>query len=69
VKPMSHPRWSILAGALITAVGLAVAATAPVVGTAPVSRVQSQQELGGVILLVGWAVLAWAIHRLGRTGP
>jgi hypothetical protein len=63
------PRLAVLAGALVTAAGLVVAAMAPVVGTAPVTRVQAQQVVGGGIILVGWAILAWSIHRLGRMGP
>lgn len=56
----------ILLGAILTAAGLAVAATAPVVGTVPIDRVQVQQVFGGVILLLGWALLATGIHRFGR---
>jgi hypothetical protein len=60
------PRRLILAGAIVTAFGLAAAATAPVVGTAPLERVRPQQEAGGAIVLVGWGLLAWGIHRFGR---
>jgi hypothetical protein len=65
----ARPRHLILAGALVTAAGLAVAATAPIVGTAPAPTVHPQQELGGAVVLVGWALLAYAIHRLGRSDP
>jgi hypothetical protein len=61
-------RRLILAGALVTAAGLAAAATAPVVGTVPLDHIQPQQEVGGVIVLAGWALLAWGIHRFGRSG-
>jgi hypothetical protein len=57
----------IVAGALTTAVGLVVAATAPIFGTAPLDRIQHQQASGGLVVLVGWAVLAWGIHRFGRS--
>jgi hypothetical protein len=29
--------------------------------------VQIQQALGGAIVLAGWVLLAWGIHRLGRS--
>jgi hypothetical protein len=53
-------------GAASTAVGLAVAGTAPVLGTAPLDRVNAQQESGGAIVLLGWLLLAVGIHRFGR---
>jgi hypothetical protein len=56
-------------GAIVTALGLALAATAPVVGTAPATRIQPRQETGGVVVLLGWALLAWGIHRFGRGDP
>jgi uncharacterized membrane protein YgdD (TMEM256/DUF423 family) len=46
--------------------GIGIAATAPVLGTAPADRVYAQQTVGGIILLAGWALLAWGIHRFGR---
>jgi hypothetical protein len=63
------PRALILAGALVTAVGLAIAASAPVVGTAPEHAVQTRQRAGGIVVLVGWALLGWGIHRFGRSEP
>jgi hypothetical protein len=39
---------------------------APVVGTVGPERVRVQQTAGGVVLILGWALLAWGIHRLGR---
>jgi predicted MFS family arabinose efflux permease len=59
----------LAAGTLTTAVGIAVAATAPVLGTAGAERTRPQELLGGVLVLVGWGLLAWAIHRFGRLGP
>jgi len=56
----------VVVGAVLTLLGSAVAATAPVVGTAGTERVQAQQTAGGVVVILGWATLAWAIHRLGR---
>jgi hypothetical protein len=63
---MSGSKRLIVLGAALTAVGLAIAGTAPVIGTASADRVQGQQSLGGVVLLLGWALLAFGIHRLGR---
>ena len=60
------PRRLILAGALVTASGLAVAATAPIVGTRPADRVEAQQGAGGLLVVAGWALLALGIHRFGR---
>jgi len=60
------PARVIVAGALTTALGLCVAATAPIFATAPLGRIQRQQTAGGVLLLLGWAILAWGIHRYGR---
>jgi len=59
-------RRLLLAGAVVTACGIAIAATAPVIGTAASGRIESQQAAGGVVVLVGWAALAWGIHRYGR---
>jgi hypothetical protein len=63
-----RPRRLLLAGALATAAGLAVAGTAPIVGTTAVERVQTQQAAGGVLVLAGWALLVVGIHRFGRAG-
>jgi hypothetical protein len=60
------PRRLVVAGAVATVVGIAVAGTAPVLGTGSEARAQMQQTLGGVATLAGWALLAWGIHRLGR---
>jgi hypothetical protein len=65
---LSGPRRLILAGALVTVIGLAVAATAPVVGVGQPERIQLQQGAGGIIVLVGWFLLALGIHRFGRQG-
>jgi hypothetical protein len=60
------PRRLVVVGAIVTLLGCAVAAMAPVVGTGVTERIQAQQAAGGVGVLVGWALLAWGIHRLGR---
>jgi hypothetical protein len=59
-------RRLVLAGAFVTATGLAVAATAPIVGVGATDRIRNQQDAGGVTVLAGWALLAWGIHRFGR---
>jgi len=61
------PRRWIVFGAGLTVAGLVTAGTAPVVGTASAESVQIQQALGGAIVLAGWVLLAWGIHRLGRS--
>ncbi|MGH7269357.1 MAG: hypothetical protein ACREJ3_02920 [Polyangiaceae bacterium] len=58
------PRRLIALGAAVTAAGLALAGTAPVVAEAGWRG--GQQPAGGVVVLAGWALLAWGIHRLGR---
>jgi len=60
------PRRIVLAGALVTASGLAVAATAPIVGSAAVDRIEAQQTAGGILIVAGWALLAFGIHSFGR---
>lgn len=60
------PRRLVVVGAVLTLLGSAVAAMAPVVGTVGPERVRVQQTAGGVVLILGWALLAWGIHRLGR---
>ena len=59
-------RAAIAVGAAVSALGIAVAATAPVLGTAGAERTRPQELVGGVIVVAGWAVLAWGIHRFGR---
>jgi hypothetical protein len=58
-------RW-ILLGAGLTTAGIAVAGTAPELGTATFERIQGQQTIGGIAVVAGWGVLAWGIHRFGR---
>ncbi len=59
-------RRLLSAGAVATALGILVAATAPVLGTPGASRTRPQEFFGGLVTLVGWALLAWGIHRYGR---
>ncbi|HEY8038453.1 MAG TPA: hypothetical protein VIF15_01615 [Polyangiaceae bacterium] len=59
-------RRLLAAGALLTALGIALAGTAPILGTDGAARARSQQLLGGVVVVLGWASLAWGIHRFGR---
>jgi hypothetical protein len=63
------PRRLLAAGAVATVAGIAVAGTAPVLGTGADARARTQQTVGGVAVLVGWAALGWGIHRLGRSDP
>jgi hypothetical protein len=59
-------RVLLLVGAAATVLGLAIAGTAPIAGTEGSSRTQAQQTLGGVVVVLGWLTLGWAIHRFGR---
>jgi hypothetical protein len=36
------------------------------VGTDGGSRTHTQQLVGGVVVVMGWALLAWGIHAFGR---
>lgn len=60
-------RRVLAAGAIATVVGIAVAATAPVLGTPGAERTRPQEYVGGVVAILGWALLAWGIHRFGRS--
>ncbi|MDP9150417.1 MAG: hypothetical protein M3O36_10820 [Myxococcota bacterium] len=60
------PRRLIAGGALFTLVGLAISATSPVLGTGGSERTAAQQLAGGLVLIAGWGLLAWGIHRFGR---
>ena len=60
------PRRLLAAGALATVLGIAVAGTAPISGTEGAMRTHGQQIVGGVLVVLGWALLAWAIHAFGR---
>lgn len=60
------PRRLLGAGALATALGLGLAATAPVLGTPGAERTRPLEFFGGVFVIAGWALLAWAIHSFGR---
>jgi hypothetical protein len=59
-------RRLVFAGALVSVVGLAVAATSPIVGTGDLGRIHGQQTAGGVLVVAGWALLGWGVHRFGR---
>jgi hypothetical protein len=65
---VSSPRSLLTAGALLTVLGIAVAGSAPVLGTDGSGRTQGQQIAGGVGVVLGWALLAFAIHSFGRAG-
>jgi hypothetical protein len=60
------PRTLLGLGALLTVLGLAIAATSPIVGAEGSERTAAQQLAGGIVVLAGWALLAWGIHRFGR---
>ena len=62
------PRRVLASGVVATALGIAVAATAPVLGTPGSDRTRTQELVGGVVVVLGWALLAWGIHRFGRVG-
>jgi hypothetical protein len=62
------PRHLLFVGTVLTALGLAVAMTSPHAGAAGYAHSKSQQILGGIVVLFGWATLAWGIHRFGRVG-
>ncbi len=57
----------LVSGALATALGVAITATAPVLGTPGAERTRPQELVGGLIVLAGWAMLAWGIHSFGRS--
>jgi hypothetical protein len=60
-------RRMLVSGALATALGVAITATAPVLGTPGAERTRPQELVGGLIVLAGWAMLAWGIHSFGRS--
>jgi hypothetical protein len=59
-------RGSVGLGATLTILGIALAATSPVESTAFATGAGSRSTVGGVVTLLGWALLAWGIHALGR---
>jgi hypothetical protein len=59
-------RRALAAGAIASALGIAAAATAPVAGTAGSDRTRPTQLFAGILVLVGWGLFAWGIHRFGR---
>jgi len=61
-----RPRRLVGVGAVVTLLGVGVAAMAPVAGATAPGAIGAQQTAGGVVLLAGWALLGWGIHRLGR---
>ena len=63
------PRRALAAGAIVSVLGIAAAATAPVLGTPGSDRTRPTQAVGGVGVLLGWGLLAWGIHRFGRGSP
>jgi hypothetical protein len=60
-------RRMLVSGALATALGVAITATAPVLGTPGAEHTRPQELVGGLIVLAGWAMLAWGIHSFGRS--
>jgi hypothetical protein len=60
------PARLVLLGAALTAVGIVIAGTAPVIGTARADWTASRQVLGGAVTLCGWIALGWGIHSFGR---
>ena len=60
------PRRQLAAGALATALGIAIAGAAPIMGTDGASHTRTQQLVGGIVVVLGWALLAWGIHGFGR---
>jgi hypothetical protein len=61
-----NSRTLLATGAILTALGLATAALLPIARADDAGRVIFWQRAGGVVMFVGWAVLAWGIHRFGR---
>ena len=68
MSPFGSRRMLAL-GALFTVLGLAIAATSPMVAVAGPGRPQAQSLTGGMVVLVGWALLVWGVHRFGREPP
>jgi hypothetical protein len=64
----SRARASIALGASATVIGIFVAGAAPIARTAGADGAMAQQGAGGIVVLLGWALLAWGIHRFGRDG-
>ena len=67
-RPSFGARASIAFGAVATVIGIFVAGAAPVARTAGADRAPAQQAAGGAVVLLGWVLLAWGIHRFGRGG-
>jgi hypothetical protein len=62
----TNPRRLVAVGAGLSVLGLAIAGTAPIAGTSGSDRTAAMQTAGGILVMVGWILLAWGIHRLGR---
>ena len=60
------PRRLLAGGAVATLLGVAIAGASPILGTDGASRTHTQQMVGGVVVVAGWALLAWGLHRFGR---
>jgi hypothetical protein len=56
----------IAVGAAATVIGIFVAGATPIARTPGAEWTPLVQAVGGVVLLVGWLLLAWGIHRFGR---
>jgi hypothetical protein len=61
------PRRILFFGALVTALGLGLAAMSPVTSSGGAEGPPDRRLAGGVLVLVGWTFLAWGIHRFGRS--
>jgi hypothetical protein len=65
-EPTSWARLWIALGAAATALGIFLAGATPIGRSSASERSAPQRGAGGVLVLVGWGLLAWGIHRFGR---
>lgn len=62
----ANSRRVLALGAVLTVIGLGAAAALPAAGAGDAERTSEEQRIGGMVALLGWATLAWGIHRFGR---